>query len=84
MYYFMNNTATTQRTLFKKENIIMMVHNKLKHGKKSNFNCVFGWLHDYFKKTLKSMFFEKKILHSGSPSGTLHSKIFKKNVDFSL
>ena len=24
-------------------------HNELKCGKKSNFKCVFGWLHDYLK-----------------------------------
>ena len=24
-------------------------HNELKHEKKPNFKCVFGWMHDYLK-----------------------------------
>ena len=48
-------------------------------GKKCNFKCVIGWLHDYLKSK-KSTFFEIFLTLRMAPLGLLHLNKFRKTL----
>ena len=59
--------------------VFILPQNELKHGKNSNYKCLFRWTET------KINAFWKNFLHTGgSSSGTLHLTFFFKNVEFSL
>ena len=63
---------------------LLSFQNKLKRGKKnSNFKCVWDWVVARLPQSLKSTFFEKKILHSGFSLGATLLEKISNNIDFS-